>query len=73
MGATQRKQSSCGRYRDPEPTLREHRRRSKDRERTVARELVIRLKDRRVISAFECCDDCIDRALASLGEYESSW
>jgi hypothetical protein len=40
----------------------------KDRERTVARELVIRLKDRRVISAFECCDDCIDRALASLGE-----
>jgi hypothetical protein len=40
----------------------------KDRERTVARELVIRLKDRRVLSAFECCDDCIDRALASLGE-----
>jgi hypothetical protein len=40
----------------------------KDRERQAARELVIRLKDRRVLSAWECCDDCIDRALASLQE-----
>lgn len=40
----------------------------KDRERQVAREIVIRLKDRRVLSAWECCDDCIDRALASLLE-----
>lgn len=40
----------------------------KDRERQVAREIVIRLKDRRVLSAWECCDDCIDRALASLQE-----
>ena len=40
----------------------------KDRERQVARELVIRLRDRRVLSAWECCDDCIDRALASLRE-----
>ena len=40
----------------------------KDREREVARELVIRLKDRRVLSASECCDDCIDRALGSLQE-----
>jgi hypothetical protein len=40
----------------------------KDRERQVARETVIRLKDRRVLSARECCDDCIDRALTSLHE-----
>lgn len=39
-----------------------------DRERQVARELLVRLKDRRVLSAWECCDDCIDRALASLQE-----
>jgi len=38
----------------------------KDRERQIARELVIRLMDRRVLSAWECCDDCIDRALTSL-------
>ena len=37
-----------------------------DREKHIAREIVIRLKDRRVLSAWECCDDCIDRALASL-------
>jgi len=40
----------------------------KDRERQVAREILIRLKDRRVLSAWECCDDCIERALASLQE-----
>jgi hypothetical protein len=40
----------------------------KDRERQVAREIVIWLKDRRVLSAWECCDDCIDQALASLQE-----
>jgi len=40
----------------------------KDRERQVAREVVIRLRDRRVLSAWECCDDCIDRALTSLQE-----
>jgi hypothetical protein len=39
-----------------------------DRERQVAREIVIRLKDRRVLSAWECCDDCIERALTSLQE-----
>lgn len=38
----------------------------KDQERRVARELVIRLKDRRVLSSQECCDGCIDRSLASL-------
>lgn len=40
----------------------------KDRERAVAREVVLRLSDRRVLSAWECCDDCIDRALTSLEE-----
>lgn len=40
----------------------------KGRERQVARELVIRLQDRRVLSAWECCDSCIDDALKSLGE-----
>jgi hypothetical protein len=39
-----------------------------DRERQVAREIVIWLKDRRVLSAGECCDTCIDHALASLQE-----
>jgi hypothetical protein len=34
----------------------------------VAREMVVRLADRRVLNAFECCDDCIDRALSSLQE-----
>ncbi len=40
----------------------------KDREKQIAREIVIRLRDRRVLSAWECCDDCIDNALASLRE-----
>ena len=39
-----------------------------DRDRRIARELVVRLADRRVLNTFECCDDCIDRALASLQE-----
>lgn len=39
-----------------------------DVERRVARELVIRLADRRVLNAWECCDDCIERALQSLQE-----
>ena len=34
-----------------------------DLEKQVAREVVIRMADRRVLNAFECCDDCIDRAL----------
>ena len=40
----------------------------KDREKQIAREIIIRLKDRRVLNAWECCDDCIDQALASLQE-----
>ena len=39
-----------------------------DREKQIARELVIRIKDRRVLNASECCDNCIDQALASLQE-----
>ena len=40
-------------------------------ETKVAKEIVIRLADRRVLNAFECCDDCIDKALASLQEIRS--
>lgn len=40
-------------------------------EKKTARELVIRLKDRRVLSAPECCDGCIKEALASLLEIRS--
>src|ERR1700686_1775999 len=40
----------------------------KDREKEIAREIVIRLKDRRVLNAWECCDNCIGRALTSLQE-----
>ena len=40
----------------------------KDREKQIACEIVIRLRDRRVLSAWECCDGCIDNALASLRE-----
>ncbi len=39
-----------------------------DIERKVARELLIRLPDRRVLNSKECCDDCIDKSLASLQE-----
>ncbi len=39
-----------------------------NREKQIARELVTRLKDRRVLNAWECCDNCIDQALASLQE-----
>lgn len=36
----------------------------RDQERRAAREIVIRLRDRRVLSVCECCDDFIDSALA---------
>lgn len=39
-----------------------------DLEKRVAREIVIRMADRRVLSAFECCDNCIDQSLSSLQE-----
>lgn len=40
----------------------------KQLEKKVAREIVIRLRDRRVLCAHECCDNCIDQALESLQE-----
>lgn len=39
-----------------------------DIEKKVARELLIRLLDKRVLKAQECCDNCIDSALTSLQE-----
>lgn len=39
-----------------------------DIEKSIARELLIRLTDKRVLSSKECCDDCIDYSLASLQE-----
>ena len=35
-------------------------------ERRVAREVVIRLADHRILNASECCDSCIEEALRSL-------
>jgi hypothetical protein len=43
-----------------------------DVERKVAREVVIRLADRRVLNAYECCDGCIENALKSLQEIRST-
>ncbi len=42
-----------------------------DLERKVAREIVIRLADKRVLNSFECCDSCVEQALASLQEIRS--
>ena len=39
-----------------------------DLEKRVAREIVIRMADKRVLNAFECCDSCINQALGSLQE-----
>ncbi len=37
-----------------------------DPEKKAAREIVIFLKDRRVLNSKECCDNCIDKSLSSL-------
>ncbi|HKO58908.1 MAG TPA: hypothetical protein VJ276_23780 [Thermoanaerobaculia bacterium] len=42
-----------------------------DIERRVAREIVIRLADRRVLNSRECCDSCVSNALASLEKVRS--
>ena len=42
-----------------------------DLEREVAREVVIRLADRRVLNWFECCDHCIEKAIESLQDIRS--
>lgn len=39
-----------------------------DIEKKTARELLIRLSDKRVLNSKECCDNCIDSALTSLQE-----
>jgi len=39
-----------------------------DFEKRIAREVVIRMADRRILNSFECCDNCIDQALKSLQE-----
>jgi hypothetical protein len=42
-----------------------------DLEQKIAREIVIRLANKRVLNAFECCDSCVEKALASLQEIRS--
>lgn len=42
-----------------------------DVERKVAREIGIRLANKRVLNASECCDNCIDQALDSLKDIRS--
>lgn len=42
--------------------------RATDPERDAARKLFIRLRDRRVFNAFDCCDNCVRNTLASLQE-----
>lgn len=42
-----------------------------DLERRTAREVVIRMAERRVLNASECCDNCIDQALESLQKIRS--
>jgi hypothetical protein len=42
-----------------------------DAEKKAAREIVIRLADKRVLNAFECCDSCVEQALESLQEIRS--
>ena len=42
-----------------------------DLELKIAREVVIRLADKRVLNAFECCDSCIEQAVASLRDIRS--
>lgn len=42
-----------------------------DIEKKVARELFVRLPDKRVLSSKECCNNCIDNSLASLQDIRS--
>lgn len=42
-----------------------------DVEQKAAREIVIRLANKRVLNASECCDSCVEKALASLQEIRS--
>ena len=40
-------------------------------EKKVAREVIIKLRDKRILVAWECCDDCIRNALASIQDIRS--
>lgn len=40
----------------------------KNKEKTVAKEIIIRLSDKRVLNSRECCDDCIKNAILSIDE-----
>lgn len=40
-------------------------------DKKIAKEVLIRLRDKRVLVAWECCDDCIKNALASIQEIRS--
>ena len=42
-----------------------------DLEQKIVREVVIRLVDKRVLNAFECCDSCVEQALTSLQDIRS--
>jgi hypothetical protein len=42
-----------------------------DVEKKVAREVVVRLSDKRVLNVFACCDSCVEKALASLQDIRS--
>lgn len=68
MGATTREQSVSGRDRDVEPSVREHRGRPQGSRATGGPRARDQTRDRRVLSAWECCDNCINDALASLHE-----
>jgi hypothetical protein len=39
-----------------------------DKEKKIAREIIIRLRDKRVLNSKECCDNCIRNSLDSLIE-----
>lgn len=41
---------------------------STNKEKKIAREIIIRMRDRRVLNSKECCDNCIENALKSLHE-----
>lgn len=39
-----------------------------DKEKKIAREIIIRLRDKRVLNSKECCENCIDNSLKSILE-----
>lgn len=45
--------------------------RPQDLEQKIAREIVVRLADRRVLDGCRCCDDCLEKQLSSLQEVRS--